>query len=62
MELAAVTQVQLADHLDCTQVYVSTLVRGDYKDIPLETTRRCAEYFGCAIEDLFPRPQTAVTA
>lgn len=39
---------------------LSDIERGEYKDIPLEKTRALADYFGCAIEDLFPaREQVA---
>jgi len=54
MELAAVTQVQIAERIGLTQSYISKVKNGDYTDLPGETMRAFAEYFGCAIEDLFP--------
>lgn len=33
---------------------LSNIVNGRYKDLALETSRKLAEFFGCAIEDLFP--------
>lgn len=37
-----------------TSPQLSDIERGDYKDVPLENCRRLADFFGCAIEDLFP--------
>jgi len=54
MSLAGVTQVQLASSVGLTQPYISSIVNGDYRAIPLETTRCLATFFGCSIEDLFP--------
>lgn len=56
MELGGVTQVQLAQATGHTQPYVSSIVNGKYSALPLETARRIADAFGCAIEDLFPAP------
>jgi len=33
---------------------VSDFVNGKYGDMNLETARKFADYFGCAIDDLFP--------
>jgi len=54
MELAHVTQVQIAERTDFTQSYISRVKNGQYADLPGETMRAFAEFFGCAIEDLFP--------
>lgn len=55
MELAEVTQVQVAEKTGFTQSYVSRIKNGIYsEDLPGETMRAFADYFGCAIEDLFP--------
>ena len=54
MELADVTQVQVADKTGFTQSYVSRVQNGHYSALPGETMRTFAAYFGCSIEDLFP--------
>lgn len=54
MELASVTQVQIAEKTGYTQSYVSRVRNGHYSDLPGETMRTFAEFFGCSIEDLFP--------
>jgi transcriptional regulator with XRE-family HTH domain len=54
MELADVTQVQIAAKTTFTQSYISRVKNGNYSDLPGETMRAFADYFGCAIEDLFP--------
>ena len=54
MELAEVTQVQVAERTKLTQSYISRVRAGQYSDLPGETMRLFAECFGCAIEDLFP--------
>jgi DNA-binding Xre family transcriptional regulator len=48
------TQVDLAEAIGVTQAYISRLCTGNYQDVPLETSRAIAEFFGCQIEDLFP--------
>lgn len=57
MRLAGITQVQLAAGVGMTQPHISDLANGKYSALPLETARRLAEFFGCAIEDLFPAPE-----
>lgn len=54
MELAGVTQVEIAATTGYTQSYVSRVKNGLYSNLPGETMRTFAEYFGCQIEDLFP--------
>lgn len=53
-DLAGVTQVQIAAKTGFTQSYVSKVENGEYSDLPGETMRTFADYFGCQIEDLFP--------
>ncbi len=36
------------------QPYISDVARGRYQTITLRNARKLAEYFGCAIDDLFP--------
>jgi DNA-binding XRE family transcriptional regulator len=54
IEIESTTQVKLADAIGLTQPYISKLANGQYDDIPLETSRALADFFGCSIEDLFP--------
>lgn len=54
MELAGVTQVELATRTRFTQSYISKVTNGQYADLPGETMRAFASFFGCSIEDLFP--------
>lgn len=52
--LADVTQADLARTVGMTQQYVNDVTRGRWQTITVENARRLANYFGCAIEDLFP--------
>lgn len=54
MELADLTQAQLAQAMGFTQSFISKVKNGQYIDLPGETMRKFAGHFGCAIEDLFP--------
>ena len=54
MDLGAVTQVQIAQGTGLTQSYISRIKNGQYADLPGETMRTLAAFFGCQIEDLFP--------
>lgn len=40
---------------------LSKLVGGKYGDMTVETARKLADYFGCAIEDLFPERQAVAS-
>lgn len=60
IELAETTQVEVAKGTGLTQPYVSQICNGRYSDqLPMETGRRFAQFFGCAIEDLFPAIESA---
>lgn len=52
--LAELKQNELAEATGFTSPQLSDIERGEYKDIPLENSRRLAEFFGCRIEDIFP--------
>lgn len=54
LELARLTQAELADAVSLTQPYVSDVARGRHATITVENAHKFASYFGCAIEDLFP--------
>lgn len=48
-------QGQVAEAIGVSAPYLSDIERGAYKDLPLESVLRpLSDYFGCAIEDLFP--------
>lgn len=53
----ALAQVKQADIVDETGLWapnLSNLVNGKYANLHVDTARKLAEFFGCAIEDLFP--------
>ena len=55
IRLLNVTQMVVAAATGLPQPYVSDVARGRYQTITVENARKFAEFFGCAIEDLFPR-------
>lgn len=57
IELADVKQGDVAVALGWTQPYLSNVCRGRFETITVENAHKLAEYFGCAIEDLFPAKQ-----
>lgn len=52
--LAEVDQQTIVDATGFAQPYVSDVFRGRFEKITVDNARRFAEFFGCAIEDLFP--------
>lgn len=60
--LARVTQVEIAAATHLTQSYISRIENGQYVDLPGETMRAFATFYGCAIEDLFPASREAVAS
>ena len=59
MELAGLTQVQLAEAVRSTQPRISAICNGRFAEdgLPVEVARRYADFFGCDIDDLFPAKQ-----
>lgn len=55
------TQVQLAALLGLRQSTLSDIERQRYSDITIGTARKFADFFGCAIEDLFPARQAVAS-
>lgn len=47
-------QADVSARTRLSQPYLSAIERGDYSELPLETSRTLANFFGCAIEFLFP--------
>lgn len=54
MSLAGVTQIQVSDGVGIAQSQVSEDAAGKYSELSLDKARAYADFFGCAIEDLFP--------
>jgi len=66
--LAAAFEIAEQSQADCvratrfTPQYVSDMVRGRFHNISVDNAREFAEFFECAIEDLFPSREEAVSA
>jgi DNA-binding XRE family transcriptional regulator len=54
LTMTGTTQTEVSDAIDLPRPNISKIVNGRYEGLQLETSRKLAEYFGCAIEDLFP--------
>ena len=54
IELAQVTQLDIEAATGLPQPYISDVARNRYQTITVENAHKFADYFGCAIEDLFP--------
>jgi transcriptional regulator with XRE-family HTH domain len=58
--LAAAFEITEQSQADCVRLtkftpqYVSDMVRGRFHNISVDNAREFAEFFECAIEDLFP--------
>jgi DNA-binding XRE family transcriptional regulator len=53
----ALANVQRSDAADATGLSaptISKLINGQYQTLDIENARLLADFFGCAIEDLFP--------
>lgn len=48
------TQASIAEAIGVSQQYFSDVACGRYQTITVDNASKFAEYFGCAIEDLFP--------
>jgi transcriptional regulator with XRE-family HTH domain len=58
--LVGVTQVEMAKATSLTQSQLSDLERQRYGDTGVVRAGRLADYFGCHIDDLFPRRRQEV--
>lgn len=54
MFAAGVTQVELEHAIGLPQPYISAIIRGKSRRLPLSTARKFADYFKCSVDDLFP--------
>jgi len=55
--LAKMTQVEVAAAMGITQPMLSDFERQRWMRTSVDVARRFAEFYGCAIEDLFPARQ-----
>jgi len=55
IRLLGLTQRSVANDVGMSEPHLSDVCRGQQKVVTLETARKLAEFFGCAIEDLFPK-------
>jgi transcriptional regulator with XRE-family HTH domain len=55
MALIGATQAEVVAFTGFAQPYVSDVVRGRFRSITVENAQKFADFFGCAIEDLFVR-------
>ncbi len=58
IELTGLTQLAVAAATKLPQPYVSDVARGRYQTITVDNAHKFADFFGCAIEDLFPSRNT----
>lgn len=54
IEIAETTQSAVVEATGYRAAYVSDVARGRYPAITVPNASKFAEFFGCAIEDLFP--------
>lgn len=54
MTLTGAKQVDIVEAIEMDASGVHRVVNGKYSALELDTARKFAEFFGCAIEDLFP--------
>lgn len=62
MAMTGATQEQIEAATGLTQPYISALVNGRYRRLPIDTAGKLADFFGVHIEDVFPRPDSAVAS
>lgn len=58
--MAGATQTEVSDETGIARPSLSDIVNGKYGDLQIETARKLAAFFGCAIEDLFPAREGVV--
>lgn len=54
LALSKAKQAEVAEFTGIATANLSNIVNGKYSALTIETGRKLADYFGCAIEDLFP--------
>lgn len=53
MTLTGATQAEIVAFTQFVQPYISDVVRGRFRTITVDNAQKFADFFGCAIEDLF---------
>lgn len=54
IELAKVPMTRVAEDTGLRYTYVTDVAANRYHTVTVENAHKFADYFGCAIEDLFP--------
>lgn len=54
IELAGITRVFLSEQTGLRYTYVTDVAANRYETVTVENAHKFADFFGCAIEDLFP--------
>lgn len=54
LALSGSRQTDIVEETGIAGSNISDLVNGKYTSLTIETARRISQFFGCAIEDLFP--------
>ncbi len=62
IELAEVTQADIARATGLVQPYISNVARGRFRTITVENASKFSRFFGCEVEDLFPARDDAAVA
>lgn len=57
LALSKARQIEVSEETGYPIPNLSKLVNGKYVDVTVDTAQKLADYFGCAIEDLFPAPR-----
>ena len=58
VELAGCTLVEVQRGTGLSYPYISDVSRGRFQTITVDNAHKFAEFFGCAIEDLFPQRES----
>jgi transcriptional regulator with XRE-family HTH domain len=53
-DIAEIPRMDIARATGLSPQYISDVVNGRFSGITVENARKFSEFFGCAIEDLFP--------
>jgi hypothetical protein len=61
MELAEVTKVKVAEATGLRYTYVTDVSYNRYQTVTVENAHKFANFFGCAIEDLFPEREAVAS-
>lgn len=61
LALAKVKQADVARATGIVAPNLSDIVNGKYKNVTVDTASKLAEYFGVAIEDLFPQREAVAS-